>query len=145
LSTTETVYEAPVEALKARGANPCATVLPSAWMTAQLPVIGSPAIEAEVTLTKKVAVAVVELTVVAELVELVELVVVLVELVVVAELVELLAVEVMVDVVVVVDVVEVEAVVEFVDVVDAVEVVVVELVVEELAAAVARALATTAR
>lgn len=108
-----------MEALKARGANPCATVLPPAWTTVQLPAIGVPLRETEVTVTMKVSAV--------ETAELVVVVVVLVELVVV-ELVELAVVEEVVELVVVVVVV----------------VVVVEIV--ELVVAVAkRALATAAR
>jgi hypothetical protein len=89
-----------MEELNASGANPCATVLPSAWTIVQLAVMGSPPSEAEVTLTKKAAV--VELVVVAELVELVLVLVVLVVVdvvdvvEVVDEVVEVVEVEVLV-------------------------------------------------
>jgi hypothetical protein len=109
-----------MEALKARGANPCATVLPSAWTTVQLPAIGVPLRETEVTFTMKVAAV--------ETAELVVVVVVVVELVV-AELVELAVV--------------VEEVVELVVVV--VVVMVVVEVVELVVAVAVRALATAAR
>ncbi len=80
-----------VEALKASGANPCATVLPSAWTTVQLPAIGLSPRETEVMLTRKVGgVVLVEVVDVEVLVEAV--VVELVDVVVVVELVEVVVV-----------------------------------------------------